>query len=315
MPLDVETRAFLERANARSGNIHDSFSVEEFRAAGEALRALSFDAEELAEIRDISIPVAGGRDISVRLYRPDVEGSPPLIVGVHGGSWVRMSVSLQDEYYRALANRSGCVVAAVEYRLAPESRFPTAIEEVHAAASWLQQHATALSCDANRFAILGESSGGNLAAAATLMARERGDVSYSRQFLLVPLLDLRLESPSWEEFGTGYLLGKPQLRWALEQYAPGVEVSHPLLSPLCADSHIGLPAALIFTGEYDPLRDDGARYAVALQQAGVRVRYWEVPGLVHPAVLVPKAIPSAALFFEKFGAMVGAELASIERVS
>jgi acetyl esterase len=180
---------------------------------------------------------------------------------------VRVTVDQQDEYYRALANRSGCMLAAVDYRLSPESRFPTAIEEVLAASRWLQSAAGELGYDAARFGILGESSGGNVAAAATRLARDRGDVDYAQQILLLPILEIRFDSPSWKQLGTDFLLKQAQVEWSVQQYAPGVDRSDPLLSPLCAADLAGLPPALIITAEYDPLRDDGERYAAALTQA------------------------------------------------
>src|SRR5206468_11907872 len=125
-----------------------------------------------------------------------------------------------------------CVLAAVDYRLAPESRFPAAIEEVLAASRWLRESAADLGCDPERLAILGESSGANLTAAATLLARDRGDVEYSFQILLVPMLAMRFDSPSWKQLGADYLLTPAALEWALDQYAPGVDRNNPLLSPL-----------------------------------------------------------------------------------
>lgn len=309
MPLDEHTRAFLRKANLSPAVPPGSVPLETFREAAAALRPLGWDREEVAEIRELLVPVPGQPDVPVRLYRPEADGTLPLVVCVHGGSWVRGSVDLQDEYYRVLANRSRCVLAAVDYRLSPESQFPNPIEEVLAASRWLQDAAADLGCDPGRVAIFGESSGGNLAAAATLLNRERGYVRFCHQILLFPILAIRFDSLSWDALGEDYLLKRAPTEWAVEQYAPGVDRRDPLLSPLHADNHADLPPTLIITAEYDPLRDDGEEYADALGQAGVPVRHWRAEGLIHHAPLVPKAIPAAIEFLDEVGAALGEAVA------
>lgn len=307
--LDDYTKAFIEQAQTSRLQPRVGDLLASVRDAASAFHRLGYDREEVAEVRDVRVRRMGAPDVPVRLYRPRVTGTPPLVVCVHGGSWVSLSVAQADEYYRVLANRSGCVLAAVDYRLAPESRFPAAIEEVHAAARWAARVAGELGCDPQRLGILGESSGGNQAAAATLLARDRGDVTYAQQILILPVLDVRLSSPSWERFGTDYLLTRDHSLWAIDQYAPGVDRTNPLLSPLCAKDFSGLPPALIFTAEYDPLRDDGERYAAALARAGVAVEHRCVDGLIHPALAVPKAIPLAARVLDDIGSAIRRSLA------
>jgi len=308
MALDEQTQGFLDSARSKPAPAPGELSLEEFRAAVEPFRQLGFEREEVAHADELSIPRRGGADVAVRLYRPDAPAPLPLMVWVHGGSWVRVTVDLLDNHYRAMANRSGCAVAAVDYRLSPESRFPQAIEEAYAAAYWLKQHARALGLSERRIAIGGESSGGNVAAAAVLVDRDRRLVGFAFQALIVPVLDVRFETDSWERLGRDYLLTREQLEWALEQYAPGVHPTEPLLSPLAAESLRDLPPALIMTGEYDPLEDEGAAYAERLREAGVEVELVEVPGLIHHAIMAPAAIDRGAELVEEAATKVGAAL-------
>jgi acetyl esterase/lipase len=308
MALDDQTQGFLDNARSKPAPAPGEMSLEEFRAAVEPFRKLGFEREEVAHVDELSIPRAGAEDVAVRLYRPDAPGPLPLIVWVHGGSWVRVTVDLLDNHYRAMAHRSGCAVAAVDYRLSPESQFPAAIEETYAAACWLRQHSKSLGLSERRIAIGGESSGGNVAAAAALIDRERRLAGFVFQALIVPVLDVRFETESWERLGRDYLLTREQLQWALEQYAPGVHPTEPLLSPLAAESLRGLPPTLIMTGEYDPLKDEGAAYAERLREAGVAVDLIEVPGLIHHAIMAPRAIDRGAELVDEAAARLGAAL-------
>lgn len=308
MALDDQTQSFLDSARSKPAPPPGQVPLEEFRAAVEPFRKLGFEREEVARVDDLSIPREDGEDVAVRLYRPDARAPLPLVVWAHGGSWVRVTVDLLDNHYRAMANRSGCAIAAVDYRLSPESRFPAAIEETYAAACWLKQHATALGLSERRIAIGGESSGGNVAAAAALVDRERRLAGFAFQALVVPVLDVRFETDSWEQLGRDFLLTREQLEWALEQYAPGVHPTEPLLSPLAAESLRDLPRTLIVTGEYDPLKDEGAAYAGRLREAGVEVDLVETPGLIHHAIMAPGAIDRGADLVDDVSVRLGAAL-------
>lgn len=256
-------------------------------------------------MRDVWVP-GPGHEVRVRLYRPDTPDTPPLLVGVHGGSWVRVTIDLMDGYYQTLANKCGCVIAGVDYTLSPEAQFPLALEESYAVAAWAQGARSELGCHPSRLGIMGESSGGNMAAALALMARDRGDVVFSSQVLVLPVLDVRFQTRSWDELGTDYLLPKEQLEWAIGQYAPGVDHTDPLLSPLLADDVSGLPRTLLITGEYDPLRDEGEHYAARLRDAGVEVDSWRVDGLIHHALMVPKVLPVGARLMDELGTRIAA---------
>jgi acetyl esterase len=306
VPLDDETQAFLSAANLSPAPAPGTLALDAFREAIRGFRASTWDREEVAEVHDLAVPVPGGGEVPVRLYRPHTDAPPPALVCVHGGSWVRLNVADQDEFYRALANRTGALLAAVDYSLSPEARIPRAIEEVLAVGRHLDDHADELGVDGGRLAVLGESSGGNVVAAATHLARDRGDIRFHRQILMMPFVVARYDSPSWQEFGADFLLKAESLEWALDQYAPGVPRDDPRVSPLLAADHADLPPALVVTAEYDPLRDDAEAYAAALAAAGVPVQHWRVPGLIHHAPLVPKQLPSALAFMEGFASRVRA---------
>ena len=304
--VDRATEEFLEAAARNPPPPPESLTIEMFRAAVESYRAQGFPREEVAEVRDLEIPVGvvGGR-VPVRLYLPAVDAPPALIVWAHGGSWTRIYVDLIDSHFPVYANRSSCAIAAVDYRLAPEARFPVAVEDVYATAAWLRANGARLGCDPDRIAVAGESTGAGLAAAATLLDRERREVGIAHQTLIIPLLDAALESESWNRLEGRYLLARPPLRWALAQYAPGVAASDPLLSPLREADHRGLPPALVVAAELDPLRDDAERYAAKLRAAGIDVDYRCEKGLIHHAIMVPKAIPRAGALLESVAAEVG----------
>jgi acetyl esterase/lipase len=312
MPLDDQTRAFLEAANAKPAPPPADVPLAEFRAAVEAFRPLGFAFEEVRSVEAVTIAMDGGRSARARVYVPDVDGELPVVVWAHGGSWVRVTVDLLDHHFRVYANASGCAIVAVDYSLSPEARFPTAIEEVLAAGRWARQQAAERGWDPARIAVAGESSGGNLAAAAALLDRDRGQpVGFAHQTLIVPVLDAHFATPSWQALGTGYLLTAAQLEWAVEQYAPGVARDEPLLSPLCAADLTGLPSALVVTGEYDPLRDEGRRYAEALRAAGVAAEHVEYAGLIHHAIMVPGRIELGARMVRETAAAIGAALGAL----
>ena len=290
MGLDEKTRGFLNMANAQPSPPPGEIPLEQFRAAINALAPLGLDREEIKEVREATVAGPDG-DVPVRVYIPDTAAPPPLLLCVHGGSWVRVTLADMDNYYRTLANLTGCALAAVDYTLSPEAQYPQALEECYAAAKWAQENRSELGCRSDRLGLMGESSGGNMAAALALIARDRGEVTFSSQALILPVLDGTFASASWGELGTDYMLTQDQLDWALSQYAPDADRTDPLISPVFADDLSGLPPTLLVRGEFDPLRDEGEQYAERLREAGVEVDDWLVEGLIHHAMMVPKAIP------------------------
>ena len=308
MSLDDQTRRFIETSTARPGPPPGSMPLKDFRAAVEAFRPLGFEREEVREVQDVEIAAADGGVVRARVYIPDVAGPVPVVVWAHGGSWVRVTVDLLDGHFRVYANRSACAIVAVDYGLAPESRFPRAIDEVHAAVAWARADGGGFGWDTGRVGIGGESSGANIAAAVAMGDRDLGEPGLAHQTLIVPVLDVRFATPSWGELGSGYLLTAAQLEWAVQQYAPGVDRADPRLSPALAPDLEGLPPTLIVTGEFDPLRDEGERYAQRLQAAGVAVDHVRVDGLIHHALMVPKLIGLGARMLQDTAAATGQAL-------
>jgi acetyl esterase/lipase len=306
--MDEQTRAFLDAAAANPPPPPGDVPLEEFRAAVQAFKPMGFDREEVARVEELRVAVEPGVEVPVRLYVPAADEPPPVVVWAHGGSWVRVTVELFDGHFRVYANRSGCAIAAVDYHLSPEARFPAAINEVFAAGRWMREHGAEVGCDPARVGVAGESSGGNLAAATVLMDRERGEIGFDHQALLAPVLDARMDTPSWRTLGADYVLTKKQMEWAIEQYAPGVDRTEPLLSPVCAGDLEGLPPTLIVTGELDPLRDEGARYAEMLRAAGVQVDHSRVEGLIHHAIMVPARIDLGRRVVERTAGAIGEAL-------
>jgi acetyl esterase len=273
-----------------------------------AIATHGFAIEPVDAVDDVLVAIGQGSPVRIRIYRPDGYRPGPVVIWAHGGFWTQLSVEILDGYFRVLANRSGAAIVAVDYRLAPQARFPVALNEIHRAAQWVRKEASALGFDDEKIAIGGDCTGGNLAAAATLLDRDRSEIGYVHQLLIVPLLDARLESWAWAEMGEGFMLTHSDVAAALATYAPRVDRDHPLLSPLAAPSFAGLPPALIVTGQNDPLRDDGRRYAIALADAGVDVTHVTVPGLIHHAIALPRLIELGGTVIEDAARALGQKL-------
>jgi acetyl esterase len=191
-------------------------------------------------------------------------------------------VETMDAPLRVLTNRAGCVVVSVDYRLAPEHKFPAAVEDAYAATRWVANNISTVQGDPARIAVGGDSSGGNLAAAVTLMARDRGEPSLIYQILVCPVTNHDFNTLSYQEYADGYLLTKNSMVWFWNHYLKDDnDGRHPYASPLQAQDLSGLPPALIITAEYDPLRDEGEAYAARLQKAGVSVVTKRYDGMIH----------------------------------
>lgn len=248
-----------------------------------AKRALAGDEEPVASVTNQEVPVRGGF-LRIRIYRPTLSDTRlPALVYFHGGGWVVGSVDTTDVPCRSIANRAQCVVISVDYRLAPEYPFPTAAEDGYEVTRWVANHAKALAIDANRIAVGGDSAGGNIAAAVTLMTRDAGGPSLVYQLLIYPVTDLTsTNTASYNANASGYYLTKDTMRWYIDHYVPNAaDRKNPLASPLHAHDLTGLPAALVITAEYDPLRDEGEAYATKLKHAGVPVTHRRFEGMIH----------------------------------
>ncbi len=190
-----------------------------------------------------------------------------------------------------LANRANCVVVSVDYRLAPEHKFPAAAEDSYAAVKWVVDHADSINVDANRVAVGGDSAGGNLAAVVALMARDKGEISLAYQMLIYPVTNHSYATESYTENADGYLLTKDSMIWFWNHYLNNEEDGqNPYASPLLASDLSGLPPALVLTGEFDPLRDEGEAYAKRLQEAGVQVEATRYDGMIHGFFWMPATL-------------------------
>jgi acetyl esterase len=309
MALDSQTTAFIAQLSSAPPVDLDTIPLADFRAAMARFDPLAFDREDVADVTDL--PPDDGRPVPLRVYRPSLRPRLPVLVWAHGGSWVRGSVQTHDRLLRVIANRSQCAVVSVDYRLAPEHPYPGPLDDVQASAVWAWRHGAEQGWDSSRMAIGGDSSGACLAAGSAQLASQRGEVGYVLQVLLVPVLDLTFSSDSWRLLGDGrYLLSRAQLDWAVTKYAPRADRSTAPLSPLAARSFAGSPPGLVIIGEYDPCRDDGIHYAKKLIEAGVPAELIDYPGLIHHAMLAPKAIDLGRRVVEETGIAIGRMLAA-----
>ncbi len=292
MPLDAESLAVLrDRRNAAVPGVAAQ-SLAEVRASREAWRSKSADPP--APVHSVADTHAG--TVPVRLYRPDARTSLPALVYFHGGGWVLGDLEHSDGICRHLCAEIGCIVVNVDYRLAPEHRYPAAAEDSFSALKWIHDEAANLGVDARRLGIAGSSAGGNLAAVCALMARDRGGPACQAQLLVYPVLDQACAFPSFTEFGDGYIVSTTDMRWYWEQYlAEPSQGAEPYASPLRAPDLSGLPPALVITAECDPVRDDGEAYAERLRADGVPVRLTRYPGTLHGFFANPGTLPKARL--------------------
>lgn len=307
MPIDPRITALLAEAEKIDPRPIEALSVAEARARGGSVNAApALPPEPVADVRDLLIDTLP--PLSGRLYRPR-SGLLPLLVYFHGGGWVVGSVTISDPFCRALANAGGCAIVSVEYRLAPEDRYPAAADDAYAATRWCADHASDLGVDPSRIAVGGSSAGGNLAAVVTLMARERGVPKVAYQLLHVPVTDHDFDTPSYRANGTGFGLTRGGMRWYWDHYAPDPRArDDPYASPLRAKDLSGLPPAHVITAECDPLRDEGKAYATRLRDAGVPTTYVEYPGMVHGFTAMATTIPLGRTAIDDMGAALRSAL-------
>ena len=248
----------------------------------------------VGQVENRTIPGPGG-ELPVRIYTPDAEGPHPLLLFYHGGGFVLCDLDSHDALARQLCNRAGAVVVSVDYRLAPEAKFPAAPEDCYAATCWAVEHAAALGADASRLAVAGDSAGGNLAAVVSQMARQRGGPSIAHQFLIYPVTDSACDTPSYAENREGFFLSEDMMKWFwhhyLEEAAHGAD---PMASPLRAEDLAGLPSATVVTAELDPLRDEGEAYAQRLSAAGVPTECVRYDGVIHGFVSMYEVVDKGA---------------------
>jgi acetyl esterase len=248
--------------------------------------------QPVAAVADREIPGPAG-PLPIRIYRPSEEAGLPVIVFFHGGGWVLCDLDSHDGICRLIANGSGAVVVSVDYRLAPEHVYPAAVDDAYAATVWVSEHADELQVDADRLAVMGDSAGGNLAAAVALMARDRSGPRIAFQSLLYPVIDHDFTTSSYEQFATDYFLTSAAMQWYWDQYVAEGQRDEPYVSPIHAADLSGLPATHLLTAECDPLRDEGMAYAARLAEAGVPVESKVYEGAFHGFFGMAAALSSA----------------------
>ena len=259
---------------------------------------------------DVSIP-GPARPIPARVYNaPGLVGQPrPLVAYFHGGGWVQGDLETHHGLCARVALRSGAIVVAIDYRLAPEHKFPAAVDDCMAAYTWLRQHGEEVGGDRTRVAVAGDSAGGNLAAVISQLSVRSAVPTPTCQVLIYPATDFTLDTPSHRELADGHIIPRDRIVWYSEQYLRNeAERRDVRVSPVLARDLTGQPPALVITAGFDPLRDEGHAYAERLRAAGVRVIDREYPGQIHAFVSLTKAIPEGMACTEEIADYLRAEL-------
>jgi acetyl esterase len=281
MPLDPQAQAMLDQMKALGVPALESLSPADSRTMMTQMReARGLAIEPVAKVEDRRIPGPAG-EIAVRIYTPAGNGPFPVLVFYHGGGWVIGDLDSHDATCRSLTNQAGCVTVAVDYRLAPESKFPAAVDDAYAATRWVANHAAELNADPRRLAVGGDSAGGNLAAVVSILARDRREPAISFQLLIYPATDAALDTHSHRTF-TDYFLTAGAVRYFYGHYLRAdADKRDPRVSPALTRSLRGLPPAHIITAEFDPLRDEGEAYGRKLTEAGVAATVTRYDGMIH----------------------------------
>ena len=296
MPLDPEARAYLDYVRSLGRPPYREQKLADVRERQFAILKFAGEPEPVARIDERTIPSTGG-PIPVRIYTPLSSGRDllPALVYFHGGGWVLGTLDTHDNACRKLANQTPCVVVAVDYRLAPEHKFPAAVEDADAAVVWVAEHAEEIGSDPARLAVGGDSAGGNLAAVVAQITRDRGGPPLVFQLLVYPVTDhYAAGMPSYAENAEGYYLTRDNMMWFIDHYLRDArDRDDPRFAPLRNMNLRGLPPALVLTAEYDPLRDEGERYAERLLAAGVPTRLIRYDGMIHGFFRLPVAMSRA----------------------
>jgi acetyl esterase len=306
MPLDPLAQRFLAMMAAAASEGRAPSTLDERRQAfAKMMRLARADVATVTGI-DGALPGPAG-DLPYRLYAPTDATSEPLpgFVFFHGGGMVGGSIESHDVVAAALAQTTGCRLVSVGYRLAPEHRYPAAVEDAIAATKWVSDHAASLGIDAARLVVGGDSAGATLAAVVCQESLRSGGPPISVQCLICPVLDFEETSPSREEFAENHLLDKATLEADLALYLPeGAERGDPRISPLRAVRFAGLPAAIIHTAEFDPMRDEGNAYAAKLLASGVVVEHTCHDGMIHNFQAMGAVLPQGRLVLHQIGEQV-----------
>lgn len=296
--LDPDAQALLDVMRAVSTQQPYTLPLAQAREGMRAALATKREPIALHSVQDISLPTPHGA-LAMRLYRPS-EGVLPLGLFLHGGGWILNDLDTHDRLCRRIARRSGWLVAALDYRRAPEYKHPAALEDAQLAYRWLLDNAAEIGGDRAGIALVGESSGATTAACLTVLLRDLGAPMPLYQILAYPLVDVLGVWPSREERGVGYTLDMEFVRWSIRSYVPaGHDLEDPYLLPLAASDLSQIPPTLVMTAEFDPLRDEGRAYVEKLRAAGVEVEHIHAEDQMHGFLLVDRAVAKAGELIDR----------------
>jgi cation diffusion facilitator CzcD-associated flavoprotein CzcO/acetyl esterase/lipase len=309
-----DVAAVLEMMGTLGLPTMDSMSPDEARAFSDAMGAARPPGPDVGEMVDGTLPGADGSDLDYRLYRPPTDGPHPIVVYFHGGGWVIGSHISDEPLCRDLCVRADSIIVSVNYRHAPEARFPAAADDGFAAVQWVAAHTPELGGIPGQLAVAGWSAGGNVAAVTCQLARDAGGPPIVGQLLLTPAVDGAMSTGSYEENAEGYILTRALMGWFWDHYCDPADRHDPKASPLRAADLSNLPPAVVVTADFDPLRDEGRAYVDALEAAGVPARHVRARGHMHTSVTMVDVVISgapvraemAAALREFFGASVPA---------
>jgi acetyl esterase len=310
MPVAAPIQALLDAASgAGVPALRDQPLDEARRNAIEFVHAGEGPKRPVARVEDRQLDTTAG-PLAARVYTPVETTEPlPVVAFFHGGGWVIMGIDTHDGICRRLADASGAIVVSVEYRLAPEHRYPAALDDCFAATQWLAEHAAEVGGDPTRLAVAGDSAGGNLAATVALRARVNGP-RLAAQLLVYPVCDAARDTDSYRDNSEGYLLTERDMAWFWDCYlGPEGDPADPFASPSRAADLAGLPPALVVTAEYDPLRDEGEAYARHLDGFDVPVELHRFDGMIHGFLGMEQLVPDADEAMARAGTFLRATLA------
>ncbi|HSV71283.1 MAG TPA: alpha/beta hydrolase [Methylibium sp.] len=303
MPLDPQVQGLLDAFKAQGLKSFEEMTVPESRETAMAFVGLEGDPEPVASVSDHRVSVAGA-ELPARLYLPEGQGPHPVLIYYHGGGFVFGNLELVDKVARSLVNASGAAVVTVEYRKAPEHRWPTAPEDAYATLLWVRENAASLGLDAGRIAVGGDSAGGNLAAVVSQMTRDRQGPKLVHQLLVYPVTDAAGSYPSRVENAEGYLLTQKAMDWFFGHYLNDPsQAEQPYCSPIKGKLD-GLPPATLITAGYDPLRDEGEAYGAALAKAGVAVTPLRNPTMIHGFFWMKGVLSHTGGVYQQVGAQL-----------
>lgn len=292
--LDLQIAAILEQAREDNAPDFSDLSPQDARAALNNIQEQLQGPASEVETSDIEIAVSGGT-VPLRVYSPRNDGIKPVLLYFHGGGFVLGSIDAFEGVTSTLAEKTGCIVVAVGYRLAPENKFPTAVEDSYAALEWVAEHASEIDADPDKIALVGESAGGCLAAVCTLLARDNDGPSIRSQVLIYPTTSPDpSQFSSYEQYGEGYLLTARAVDYFRRHYLDQTSTTYDYrAAPLLAEDLSNLPPATMLVARYDPLRDEGLAYAQRLAEAGTHVVITEYLGMTHAFFTLTGAVSAA----------------------